>query len=128
MTTFRVLLLAAACTTLCACDRESRKQVRESAVAMTGGDPDRGHDAIGRYGCSSCHTIPGVRGAVGLVGPPLTQMGSRMYIGGVMKNTPENMIRWLQDPPAIDGKTAMPNLHLGESDARDIACYLYTLR
>jgi outer membrane protein assembly factor BamB len=25
-------------------------------------------------------------------------------------------------------KTAMPNVHLGDEDARDIACYLYTLR
>jgi len=38
------------------------------------------------------------------------------------------MIRWLQDPPAVDAKTAMPNLHVSEADARDIATYLYTLQ
>jgi len=28
--------------------------------------------------------------------------------GGVVRNTPENLIRWVKDPPAIDPKTAMP--------------------
>jgi cytochrome c len=106
------------------CDSESK----ELAKAMAGGDPDRGQAAISSYGCASCHTIPGIRGANALVGPPLTQMGGRMYIAGVLQNTPSNMIRWLKDPPAVDSKTAMPNLHITESDARDIATYLYTLQ
>jgi cytochrome c1 len=106
------------------CDSE-KKQV---ARALAGGDPDKGHAAILDYGCASCHTIPGVHGADALVGPPLTQMGGRMYIAGVMQNTPQNMIRWLEDPPGVDAKTAMPNLHLTDTDARDIATYLYTLQ
>ena len=100
-----------------------------AATAMTGGgDPDRGKAAIAAHGCSGCHTIPGVPGADALVGPPLTRMGSRSYVAGVMKNTPENLIRWIQDPPAVDPLTAMPKLGVSESDARDIASYLYTLR
>jgi cytochrome c len=109
---------------LVGCNNEKKQAAR----AMAGGDPDRGQAAISTYGCASCHTIPGIRGANALVGPPLTQMGGRMYIAGVLQNTPNNLIRWLQDPPAIDSKTAMPNLHLSESDARDIATYLYTLQ
>jgi cytochrome c len=100
-----------------------------AATAMTkGGDPKRGRAAIAAHGCTGCHTIPGVRGANGLVGPPLTSMGSRAYVAGVMKNTPENLIRWIQDPPAVDPMTAMPKLGVNETDARDIASYLYTLR
>jgi cytochrome c1 len=34
-------------------------------------------------------------------------------------------MRWIQDPQAIRPHTAMPNLHVGEEDARDIAAYLY---
>jgi cytochrome c len=98
------------------------------AAAATGGDPARGRNAIATYGCSSCHTIPGVRDAVGLVGPNLDRIASRNYIGGVLQNTPKNMIRWLQNPPGVDPMTAMPNTHLSENDARDIAGYLYTLR
>jgi cytochrome c2 len=98
------------------------------ASAATGGDPSRGRAAIATYGCSSCHTIPGVRDAIGLVGPNLDRIASRNYIGGVLQNTPDNMIRWLQNPPGVDPMTAMPNVHLSEADARDIAGYLYTLR
>lgn len=102
--------------------------VEREAAAVTGGDPSRGRAAISRYGCSTCHTIPGISGANGLVGPPLSQMASRSYIAGVMPNTPDNMIRWIQNPPQVDGLTAMPNLGVNEQDARDIAGYLYTLK
>jgi cytochrome c1 len=51
-----------------------------------------------------------------------------MYIAGVLPNTPENMIRWLQNPQAVDHLTVMPNMGITEADARDIAGYLYTLR
>ena len=100
-----------------------------AAMEMTGGgDPRRGRRAVASYGCSSCHTIPGVRGADGLVGPPLAGMGSRAYVAGVMKNTPPNLVRWIQDPPGVDPMTAMPKLGVSEADARDIASFLYTLR
>ncbi|PRY20190.1 c-type cytochrome [Pseudosporangium ferrugineum] len=46
------------------------------------GDPARGERLIATYGCGSCHTVPGVKGANGLVGPPLTKFGSRSYIAG----------------------------------------------
>ena len=95
---------------------------------MTGGDPARGKTAINRYGCVACHQIPGVSGAQGLVGPPLDGVARRSYIGGVLSNTPENMIRWIQNPQAVDQKTAMPNLGVTEAEARDVAAYLYTLR
>jgi cytochrome c1 len=55
-------------------------------------------------------------------------MAARTYIAGVVSNTPDNMIRWIQNPPGIDEKTAMPNLGVTEQDARDIASYLYTLK
>jgi cytochrome c len=101
---------------------------RAASVMTQGGQPQLGKEAINAHGCGTCHTIPGVRGADALVGPPLTSMGQRSYIGGVMKNTPANMIRWIQDPPAVDPMTAMPKLNVSESDARNIASYLYTLK
>ncbi len=100
----------------------------DAAAALTGGNPDRGHDAIRRYGCQSCHSIPGIRGARSLVGPPLSGVASRSYIGGVLVNNPDNMVAWLRDPPGAAPRTAMPNLGVTEKDARDIAAYLYTLR
>jgi cytochrome c len=99
-----------------------------AAAEMTGGDPGRGRVAIRQYGCASCHTIPGIRGANALVGPPLGQIASRVYIAGVLPNTPENMMRWIRSPQMVDPLTAMPNVGLTEAAARDIASYLYTLK
>ena len=101
---------------------------KERAIARTGGDPDRGRALIEQYGCSSCHTIPGIRDADSLVGPPLTRMAARSYIGGVLTNTPDHMVQWVNNAPGVDPMTAMPNLGVTETDARDIAGYLYTLR
>jgi cytochrome c2 len=95
---------------------------------MTGGSPLRGQEAIRSYGCMSCHSIPGVKGATARVGPPLSGIASRSYIAGVLSNTPDHMIEWLRNPPGIDSKTAMPNMSVTERDARDIAAYLYTLK
>jgi cytochrome c len=104
------------------------QSLERTAAAMTGGNPARGKEVLRQYGCVSCHTIPGIRGANALVGPSLQQVASRVYIAGVLPNTPENMLRWLQNPPAVDPLTAMPNMGVTEADARDMAGYLYTLR
>lgn len=92
------------------------------------GNHDRGEQLILYYGCHTCHTIPGVPGADGLVGPPLTKIARRTYLAGRLINTPDHMVTWLRDPQGVDEKTAMPNMGLTETDARDIASYLYTLQ
>jgi hypothetical protein len=51
-----------------------------------------------------------------------------VYLGGVIANTPENMVRWIMHPREIAGKTAMPELGVTERDARDIAAYLGKLK
>lgn len=116
--------LAALLFVCSSCNRDAER----AAAEMTGGDPARGRSAISRYGCSTCHTIPGVSGANGLVGPPLGQVASRVYLAGRLQNTPDNMIQWIQNPQRVDEKTAMPNLGVSDTDARDIASYLYTLK
>ena len=118
------VLLAAAFAAGCGDER-----YHDEAVAnMVGGNPDRGPQLIRSYGCSTCHTVAGVDGANGLVGPPLTGIAQRAYIAGVLPNAPENMVRWIENPKAVDSLTAMPVLGVTPADARDIAAYLYTLR
>ncbi|MEU2613741.1 c-type cytochrome [Micromonospora sp. NPDC007271] len=90
------------------------------------GRPDRGAQLIARYGCGSCHTIPGINQADGLVGPPLTQFGARSYIAGELPNNADNLRRWITDPQAVEPGTAMPNLGVSAIDAQDIVAYLYT--
>lgn len=91
------------------------------------GDPVRGRQAIADYGCGSCHLVPGVTQADGLVGPPLTRFGARSYVAGALPNTAENLRRWIMDPQGVEPGTAMPDLGVTAVDARDIAAYLLTL-
>lgn len=91
-------------------------------------DPERGKTAMQQYACVTCHKIPGVVGPDAPVGPPLDGMGTRTYIAGVLRNEPENMVRWLRSPQEVSPLSAMPDLEVGEQDARDIAAYLARLR
>ena len=75
----------------------------------------------------TCHVIPGLPGADGRTGPPLVATGRQPYIAGVLRNTPENMVRWIMDPQQVDPLTAMPDLGVPEALARDIAAYLYAI-
>jgi mono/diheme cytochrome c family protein len=90
-------------------------------------DPVEGKRAMQQYACATCHDIPGITGATKPVGPPLRGMANRMFIAGVLTNTPENMVKWLMSPPSIDPLSAMPDLGITAQDARNIAAYLGTL-
>lgn len=94
-------------------------------AAFPDADPGRGRALIVAHGCGACHVVPGIAGADGLVGPPLTGIARRHYIAGTLATTPENLARWIQAPQAIEPGTAMPNLDLSGDEARDIAAYLY---
>jgi cytochrome c len=95
------------------------------AMQVAGGEAERGKTAIQRYGCVACHVIPGIAGHSANVGPPLGDYGSRAYVAGVLPHTPEHLVAWLRNPPAVDPRTAMPNLGVSAAEAADIAAYLY---
>jgi cytochrome c1 len=101
---------------------------REMAAELTGGDPERGRVLMVRYGCSACHRTPGVWPAGEGVGPPLGGLSQRVYVGGVLLNTPANLVAWIVDPRAIDPLTAMPRTGISEPEAQDVAAYLYATR
>lgn len=100
----------------------------EPVRPVPGGDPAAGKQLIGSYGCGSCHMIPGVSGADGMVGPSLERFARRVYIAGEVPNNADFLVRWIEVPQAIEPGTAMPNLGVTEGQARNIAAYLYTLR
>jgi putative membrane protein len=106
------------------CGHENEKQ----AAQLTGGNPRRGEAAIRRHGCGSCHAIPGIAGAGGLLGPPLDRIASRAYIAGRRTNTPQNLMAFVKHPHGVDGRIAMPEMGIPDRDVRDIAAYLYTLK
>lgn len=94
----------------------------------SGGDANRGAAVIEAKGCGACHTIPGIRGAEGVVAAPLTTFARRTFIAGEIPNTPDNLVRWVRDPRSIEPHTAMPAVGLTDQQARDVAAYLYELR
>jgi cytochrome c len=116
-----VAVLACPLFVLAGCGKTPQRDTVEGA------DPVRGRQAIVRYGCVACHAIPGIGNPGSNVGPPLHQFARRSYVGGVLPNTPAALVSWLMNPPAIDPRTAMPNMGVTQGDAADIAAYLYTL-
>ncbi|HEY0972439.1 MAG TPA: c-type cytochrome [Gemmatimonadales bacterium] len=121
-----LLLIVALPLLLASCDQGQGGMNEAQAARLTGGDAQRGRDAVRRYGCGECHSIAGVPGANSLIGPPLTGIGKRAYVAGVLTNTPGNLVRWIRDPQGVDSLTAMPDMGVTEADARDIAAYLYS--
>jgi cytochrome c2 len=104
--------------------REEQKKSYD-AQQMTGGDPNKAQNAIKQYGCAGCHDIPGVKSPGGLAGPSLSSIGQRLYVGGAVENTPDNLVRWIVNPKAFTTRTAMPVTGISESEARNVAAYLY---
>src|SRR5690606_12280366 len=105
------ILVTLVCAAALACQERSREVVR-----LTGGDPARGPELARRYGCYSCHTIPGVRGADALVGPSLERIASRVYLAGHLPNTPDNLMQWIRHPQQVSPDTAMPDTGVTEED------------
>ena len=89
-----VLALALAC----GCDGPSQQEISDAGKLTGGGNAVSGKLEIRKYGCNACHTISGVPGARGLVGPPLDGIRDRYYIAGELANTPTNLIQWIQHP------------------------------
>jgi cytochrome c1 len=114
-TLISLLLLAAAC---------SGERGEPEVLATVEGDPGRGEVLIERYGCGSCHVIPGVRQARGKVGPPLTDFAERTYIAGNLTNTSRNLVSWIRYPDSVEPGTVMPTLGVSDQEARDISAYL----
>ena len=92
------------------------------------GDPARGAQLFARSACIACHTIEGTT-AKGRIGPNLTHFGGRQMIAAeLMANTPENLARWLRDPPAVKPGALMPPLNLKEDQIADLVAYLHSLK
>jgi cytochrome c len=123
-----VILLVVVATALGYQNHSKRRYVRQEAVRLTGGNPERGHQLVGYYGCNACHTITDVAGPRGKVAPPLDGIAERGFLAGELPNTSQNMQRWIREPHSVEPKTAMPDMGVTEQDAKDITAFLYTLR
>ncbi|MBI4493542.1 MAG: c-type cytochrome [Chloroflexi bacterium] len=91
------------------------------------GNPENGRQLFVAKGCIGCHTLRGVPAATGVVGPNLTNVALRPTLAGeTIENSPQNMARWILDPPSLKPGTAMPRLGLAEQEARNLVAFLYS--
>lgn len=78
--------------------------------------------------CASCHTIQGTSAAAS-IGPDLTHVGSRSYIGaGLLQNTRGSLAAWIADPQTIKPGNNMPNVPLTADELRAVSAYLAALK
>ena len=77
--------------------------------------------------CTTCHMIQGV--SKGYIGPDLTHFGGRTTLAaGVLKNTPENVAKWIEDPQEIKPGANMPPLLLPGPKLNALVAYLESLK
>ncbi len=77
--------------------------------------------------CINCHAVKGTV-ADGRFGPDLTHLMSRDTIAaGALKNTQDNLEKWIKNPDAYKPGCLMPAMKLSDQDIDKIASYLVTL-
>ncbi len=109
------VLVLAGCVAVAACTDDARQDRFTTAKTLIAND------------CGACHTVPGIAGAQGRVGPPLAGIGNRQILAGHFANTPNNMVSWIEHPQHLLPGDAMPEMGLSHAQAQAIASYLYTL-
>lgn len=99
-------------------------------VVEPGSPAAEGQQIIATKPCVGCHTIPGVQGANGTVGPSLTGVAGRTKIaGGAVSNSgPDDLKAWILNPASKKAGTLMPNVGLNDDEATKIVAYLELLK
>jgi cytochrome c oxidase subunit 2 len=101
---------------------------QKPAREPTGAAAVAGKQVISSVGCGSCHAIRGTS-LKGTFGPDLTHFGSRGGIAAyTLKNTPENLLRWIQDPQAVKPECKMPRVPLPLQQQQQLVAYLEELK
>ena len=103
------------------------RQQRPAARA-TSPEAIAGEKVIASVGCGSCHAIRGTT-LKGTFGPDLTHFGSRKGIGAyTLRNTPENLLLWIQDTQGVKPDSNMPNVPLPLVQQQQLTAYLGELK
>jgi cytochrome c len=114
---------------LAACRSETVVPAPAAASAALAGDAKRGQQIAAQYSCNVCHIMPGVSGPQGSLGPSLVGLASRPAISNdTVQNTPENLARFIENPPALNPSSTMPAMGIPAQDARDLAAFVLTLK
>lgn len=89
-------------------------------------DARAGRQLFAQKGCVACHTITGLPGAVGVIGPNLNGMKERTTIAaGIRENTPANLASWIQNPQAMKpGALMVLPVPVNDQEASQLAAFL----
>jgi cytochrome c oxidase subunit 2 len=89
----------------------------------------RGKELFNSQTCADCHAITGDADARAKIGPDLTHVSQRKTLGaGVLENSDENLVKWIQNPQHFKPGVYMPDMRLSDEQAHDIAAYLESLK
>jgi cytochrome c oxidase subunit 2 len=91
-------------------------------------DRAKGAQVFASKPCALCHTVRGTP-AGGTVGPDLTHLGSRAYVGaGVLPLNMGSLAAWIADPHGVKPGVKMPPVHLGPDELNAVTAYLIGLK
>jgi len=94
----------------------------------TSGESVAGSKLFHELTCDDCHTVAGTS-ANGDIGPDLTHVASRETLAaGRLKNTPENLAKWISDPQKWKPGSHMPDFNFTPTQVSDLVAYLETLK
>ena len=103
----------------------AQKDTAAAAPARQGPEYAQGEKLFMTKGCMGCHSLQAVKAPKGLIGPNLANVGARSHIAaGWLKNTDENLERWIREPQAMKKGVLMPNLGVTEEESRALRAYL----
>jgi cytochrome c oxidase subunit II len=87
----------------------------------------QGKEIFAKSACVGCHTIGGV--SAGQIGPNLTHFASRKtFAGSLMQTTPENLVKWIENPSHVKPGALMPDLGMRGDQSKALAAYLLSLK
>ncbi|MCH7552860.1 MAG: c-type cytochrome [Chloroflexi bacterium] len=96
------------------------------------GDSSAGRNVFLTVGCTGCHTIDGLDGATGAIGPNLTTVGNRAGSRVVGLSAEAYLRQSVQEPGAFVvpgfGNLMPPNLASGQQNVDNLVAFLLTLR
>lgn len=101
-------------------------QLRDAAPPISP-EAQRGQQVFEQH-CSVCHTVRGLGGSHGQLGPDLTHlMSRRMIAAGTLPNTTGYLAAWIENAQALKPGAAMPTLALPSSELLAVVSYVQTL-
>jgi cytochrome c oxidase subunit 2 len=102
-------------------------QIAPAAAAATP-EQERGRQVLAAKACAACHAVRGTP-AAGTLGPDLTHVGGREYIGaGLLPTTRGSLAAWIADPQGAKPGNNMPLVPLEPEELRSVSAYLAALR